>query len=68
MYLARTLSRLFVAQLEDLLGVREQANLPGTVEEQPNWRRKLPLALEELEHDERFLRVAEELSRIRPRQ
>ena len=65
-YLARTPSRLFVVQLEDVLGVREQANLPGTVEEQPNWRRKLPLTLEEIEHDERFARLAETLSQIRP--
>jgi (1->4)-alpha-D-glucan 1-alpha-D-glucosylmutase len=65
-YLACTPSRLFVVQLEDVLGVREQANLPGTVEEQPNWRRRLPLALEELECDERFLRTAEALARLRP--
>jgi (1->4)-alpha-D-glucan 1-alpha-D-glucosylmutase len=65
-YLARTPSRLFVVQLEDVLGLRDQANLPGTVEEQPNWRRKLPLALEEIERDERFVRLADMLSRIRP--
>ncbi|HTQ77778.1 MAG TPA: 4-alpha-glucanotransferase [Burkholderiales bacterium] len=29
-------------QLEDLLGLVEQANLPGTVEQHPNWRRRLP--------------------------
>jgi (1->4)-alpha-D-glucan 1-alpha-D-glucosylmutase len=65
-YLARTPSRLFAVQLEDVLGVREQANLPGTVEEQPNWRRRLPLALEEIERDERFTRTAEALARLRP--
>ena len=35
-----------VVQLEDVLGVREQANLPGTTDEQPNWRRKLPRDLD----------------------
>jgi (1->4)-alpha-D-glucan 1-alpha-D-glucosylmutase len=65
-YLARTPARLFVVQLEDVLGVREQANLPGTVEEQPNWRRRLPLALEAIERDERFIRTAETLARVRP--
>ena len=49
----------------EVLGVREQANLPGTVEEQPNWRRKLPLTLGEIEHDERFIRLADSLSQIR---
>jgi len=33
---------------EDLLGVTEQPNLPGTVEEHPNWRRRLPLPVEEM--------------------
>ena len=65
-YLAKTPSRLFVVQPEDVLGVIEQANMPGTVEEQPNWRRKLPLTLEEMEHDERFLSTTETLARIRP--
>jgi (1->4)-alpha-D-glucan 1-alpha-D-glucosylmutase len=42
-YLARTPGELLMVQLEDLLGMREQMNLPGTVEEYPNWRRKLPI-------------------------
>ena len=44
-YLARTPSRLLAVQLEDVLGVEEQANLPGTQWEYPNWRRKLPISL-----------------------
>jgi len=28
--------------LEDALGVLEQANLPGTIDTHPNWRRRLP--------------------------
>ncbi|HEY0336315.1 MAG TPA: malto-oligosyltrehalose synthase, partial [Burkholderiales bacterium] len=65
-YLAHTPSRVFVIQLEDILALREQANMPGTVKEQPNWRRKLPAALEEIERDERFLKLTETLARIRP--
>lgn len=65
-YLARTPARLFVVQLEDVLGVREQANLPGTVEEQPNWRRRLPETLEEIERDARFIHTAQTLSALRP--
>ena len=30
-----------MVQLEDALGEIEQANLPGTTDEHPNWRRKL---------------------------
>ena len=35
--------------------MREQANLPGTVDQHPNWRRKLPLALERWPDDARFV-------------
>jgi len=46
--LARSPARIVVMQLEDALGVVEQANLPGTMAEHPNWRRRLMVALEEL--------------------
>ena len=35
--------------VEDALGAEEQANLPGTLDEHPNWRRKLPCPLEEID-------------------
>jgi 4-alpha-glucanotransferase len=44
-FLARTKSRLLAISLEDLLGVIEQPNIPGTVDEHPNWRRFLPLEI-----------------------
>ncbi len=47
-YLARTPAKLLVVGLEDALGMREQFNIPGTVHEHPNWRRKYPVALESL--------------------
>ena len=49
-YLADTPSRLLVISMEDVLGVRDQVNLPGTTDEHPNWRRRLPLALEDLKN------------------
>jgi 4-alpha-glucanotransferase len=45
-FLARTRSRLLAISLEDLLGVVDQPNIPGTVNEHPNWRRRLPVAIE----------------------
>jgi 4-alpha-glucanotransferase len=45
-FLARTKSRLMAISLEDLLGVSDQPNIPGTVDEHPNWRQRLPVALE----------------------
>jgi 4-alpha-glucanotransferase len=47
-FLARTKSRLLAISLDDLLGVIDQPNIPGTVNEHPNWRRRLPLAIEEI--------------------
>ena len=47
-FLARTRSRLLAVALEDLLGVVEQPNIPGTVHEHPNWRRRLPVPLEDM--------------------
>jgi len=45
LYLAKTPSRLMMVQLEDLLRLPEMMNLPGTVDEHPNWRRRLPVDL-----------------------
>jgi len=38
--LARSASQLALAPVEDLIGVMEQTNLPGTTNEHPNWRRR----------------------------
>ena len=45
-FLARTPSRVLAVQPEDIFGVVEQVNLPGSTQGHPNWRRKLPLALD----------------------
>ena len=47
-FLARTKSRLLAISLEDLLEVIDQPNIPGTVNEHPNWRRRLPLAIDQI--------------------
>ncbi len=46
-FLARTKSRLMAISLEDMLGVTDQPNIPGTVNEHPNWRQRLPVAIED---------------------
>ena len=66
LYLAATPSAVLVLQLEDALGVVEQANLPGTIDEHPNWRRKLPCDLDAMADDERLQRLAGLLARARP--
>jgi 4-alpha-glucanotransferase len=47
-YLARSRARLMLIQLEDVVGEGEQANLPGTIDAHPNWRRRVSCLLEEL--------------------
>ncbi len=65
-FLARSSARVLVVQPEDVLGMREQMNLPGTTSEHPNWRRKLPLALERWPVDAGFAELARALRALRP--
>jgi 4-alpha-glucanotransferase len=57
-YLAATPSRLLVVALEDALQVKDQVNMPGTINEHPNWRRRLPVRLEDLKHQPSLAAVA----------
>jgi 4-alpha-glucanotransferase len=54
-------------QAEDLTGSPDQVNIPGTVGEHPNWRRKLPVDLEELTGHSFFRAITEALREERPR-
>lgn len=56
--LAQAPSMLVTATLDDVLGVAERPNIPGTVDEWPNWRIALPLPLEDVLEDERTARIA----------
>jgi (1->4)-alpha-D-glucan 1-alpha-D-glucosylmutase len=60
-YIARSQCALMMVQMEDVLGVIEQANVPGTVNEQPNWRRRLNLPLEQWPQHQPLLDLAEAL-------
>ena len=66
-FLARTPSLLVATGLGDAIGDRRQPNMPGTVDEYPNWRLPLarsgpqgpqPVGLEEFCADDRVRRVA----------
>jgi len=65
-FLARSRARVLVVQPEDVLQAREQVNMPGTTSEYPNWRRKLPLALERWPADEGFADLVRTLAALRP--
>lgn len=64
-HLASTPAPLLLIPVEDALGLEEQANLPNTVNEHPNWRRRwLSDANDLLASDEVHQRLAE-LARTR---
>ncbi len=65
-YLARTPSCLVLANLEDVIGAREQTNVPGTLDQHPNWSRKLDRSVEDLLQDSRFTSLATQLRGARP--
>jgi 4-alpha-glucanotransferase len=41
-FIAQTPSELALVPLEEVLALEEQPNLPGTIDEHPNWRRRYP--------------------------
>jgi 4-alpha-glucanotransferase len=66
-YIARAPSWLFAVQLEDIAGAVEMVNLPGTDRQHANWRRKLPVTIEELPGLERVRRTLDAIAAERPR-
>jgi (1->4)-alpha-D-glucan 1-alpha-D-glucosylmutase len=61
--LASTPSQLMLVQLEDVLGLTDQVNMPATTTEHPNWRRKLPLTIEEILASEQLASIAQIMAR-----
>lgn len=66
-FLAAAPSGIMMVQLEDALGEIEQANLPGTIDQHPNWRRKYGRGVEEMGKGAIVRRLSAALARSRPR-
>ena len=47
-YLARTAAALVVLQAEDIIGMPDPVNVPGTNEEHANWQRKMACRIDEI--------------------
>ena len=62
-FLGATPTRLVSIAIEDVLGMEDQVNVPGTVTEHPNWRQRWPVLLEELSSDQRLRDIAATLAR-----
>ncbi|MCE6961517.1 4-alpha-glucanotransferase [Cereibacter sphaeroides] len=67
-HLARAPSRLFAVRIEDMAGEVAPVNVPSTVSEYPNWRRKLGVPLEQLADTPLFRDIAGALAAERPRE
>lgn len=67
-FIAKTEVPLSLIPLEDLLGQIEQPNLPGTIDEHPNWRRRLPDAAAAILDRADVARRIESIATERPRQ
>ena len=65
--LAATPALVRLAAVDDACVAPERPNLPGTIDEHPNWRLPLPLTLEQLMVDPTALAVAEALGTDRRR-
>jgi 4-alpha-glucanotransferase len=64
-YLARSSTALVAVQIEDLLGMIDPVNVPGTDSEYPNWQRKLSADIEDMTAREDFSEQFAEINRAR---
>jgi len=64
--LASAASRLVLTAPADVLGERRQPNLPGTVDEYPNWRIPLPVTVDGFFADPRVRAAVAPLAAARP--
>ena len=66
-FLASTPSMLVGVRLADLVGPEGQTNVPGTVDEHPNWRRRASVTLDEIAAQPAFREVTAAMREMRPR-
>ncbi|MDI6853603.1 MAG: 4-alpha-glucanotransferase [Deltaproteobacteria bacterium] len=62
-YLGQSAAALAEIRLEDVFGVSEQQNMPGTIAEYPNWRKKLPLSLAQMRQAPELQELAKRMAR-----
>ena len=64
-HIARSPCRLAVVQIDDALGTLEQPNMPGTIDEHPNWRRRMKVSVNALGSHEGLARHVEAMQASR---
>ncbi|TLP49309.1 4-alpha-glucanotransferase [Cohaesibacter sp. CAU 1516] len=61
--LAASKVAMISVQMDDVLGQEEAQNLPGTIDEHPNWRRKYALSLTDLDTAPGFQKISDMMER-----
>jgi len=56
-FIAKTPAKLVLVQIDDIIGERDQINVPGTSMQYANWRRKLAMSVDSIAADERFMQL-----------
>jgi 4-alpha-glucanotransferase len=65
-YLATSPSHIQLIPLEDALEMVEQVNIPGTIDQHPNWLQKLPVLLEDFWQKASVTQIAQAMRAARP--
>ena len=66
-YLAASPSHIQLIPLEDSLEIVEQVNIPGTIDQHPNWLQKLPVLLEEFDQTNSVIEITKAMNEARPK-
>jgi 4-alpha-glucanotransferase len=66
-YLAASPSHIQLIPLEDALEIPEQVNIPGTIDQHPNWLQKLPVLLENFWQINSVKQIAQAMNKARPK-
>jgi 4-alpha-glucanotransferase len=61
LYLAKSASALAVLQIEDLIGMSDPVNVPGTSAEHANWQRKITASIQDVFEDEATAQFLEDV-------
>lgn len=66
-YMAQAPSHIQLIPLEDALEIVEQVNIPGTIDEHPNWLQKLPVSIENFDQIDSVSELAAAMRVARPK-
>lgn len=65
-FLAKAPSRIQLIPLEDALGMHQQVNIPGTIDQHPNWLQRLPVDLSDIWQQEDMKNLLNVMQQERP--